>query len=560
MTLTKRGTKGAPITAQEHDDNLDHVMARANHTGTQLASSISDLTAAVAAHSDVSAAKAKLNLMTVTSLVNLDQMAARVNGLDAAVVLRGSWDASVGTFPGGGTAQAGDSWVISVAGTVDSVAFQVGDRVLALVDNASTTTYGTAWLKLDYTDRVSSVVGQTGTITKAALLAALNVEDGAEVNPTGNEIATLLDSFLGSSDWRQDQSSASRKLYPSDLLRGAYQLQVPLDLNADTFADTIAANAVAKYEIAGIYEVTADGNAVRFRADVNAPVLSGGSTRPRNERRQANGNGSGTAFDCTSTSAFQVYLGRARVTQVPGTKPDVAFMQLKYASGAQEFLIKTAAGNLILDDQVGGSVTLMSGYTLGDWVNVICIVGNSRAVFLIGCPDGTQVSVSVPVSGTGYFKDGCYTLANASEGTGYGQTEIFAGSGWFAMPAAAITGMINGIIGNDSWQGKKVAINAQTGTAYTAVLADAGKSVTMDNAAANVFTIPANASVAFEVGTIINVQRLGAGATTIQAAAGVTLNGVTPGSAPIQARYTSASLKKIGTNTWTIEGNIGTVV
>jgi len=43
MTLVKRSTKGAPLTIAEHDGNLDHVLDRANHTGTQLAATISDL-------------------------------------------------------------------------------------------------------------------------------------------------------------------------------------------------------------------------------------------------------------------------------------------------------------------------------------------------------------------------------------------------------------------------------------------------------------------------------------------------------------------------------------
>lgn len=120
------------------------------------------------------AEKTKLGHITVTQAVDLDTIETRVNELDAAVVLKGSWDASAGTFPGGGTAQAGDSYIVSVAGTVDGVDFEVGDRIVAILDNASTATYANNWLKLDYTDKVSSVAGKTGVVT-------LDANDVAEV-------------------------------------------------------------------------------------------------------------------------------------------------------------------------------------------------------------------------------------------------------------------------------------------------------------------------------------------------------------------------------------------
>lgn len=97
----------------------------------------------------------------------LQYLGSAVAALDQAVVLKGSWDASAGTFPGSGSAQAGWSYVVSVDGTVDSVEFTAGDRIVAITDNASTTVYASNWLKLDYTDRVSSVAGRTGGVTLA---------------------------------------------------------------------------------------------------------------------------------------------------------------------------------------------------------------------------------------------------------------------------------------------------------------------------------------------------------------------------------------------------------
>lgn len=144
----------------------------------------------------------KSDRISVTQPVDLDAIEARVNQLDAAVVLKGTWDAATGSFPGGGTAQAGESWIVSGAGNVNGVDFTVNDRIIAIADNASAATFAANWHKADYTDVVSSVVGLTGAIQKTNLLAALNVQDGAQVNPTNAAIVAAINSQLGGTGWQ----------------------------------------------------------------------------------------------------------------------------------------------------------------------------------------------------------------------------------------------------------------------------------------------------------------------------------------------------------------------
>lgn len=95
-------------------------------------------------------------------------------------------------------------------------------------------------------------------------------------------------------------------------------------------------------------------------------------------------------------------------------------------------------------------------------------------------------------------------------------------------------------------------VNAQSGN-YTPILSDANTvTVDMTSASANTFTIPTNASVAFVVGNTLTVFRSGAGVTTIQATAGVTLNGTSGGSKTINAQYQGVLLQKKATDTWYI--------
>ena len=99
-----------------------------------------------------------------------------------------------------------------------------------------------------------------------------------------------------------------------------------------------------------------------------------------------------------------------------------------------------------------------------------------------------------------------------------------------------------------------VAINAQTAS-YTAVLTDDGKLITMSNASANNFTVPPNSSVAFGIGTQLNIAQLGAGQTTIVAGSGVTLNSAGT-KLKLSAQYAVATCVKTDTNTWFVVGSL----
>jgi len=143
---------------------------------------------------NVSTDGTKIDYITVTQAVNLDEMETDIAALANGMVYKGDWDASSGSFPSG--AQTGWFYYVSVAGTVDSVSFNVGDNLVATTDGASTSTYASNWSKHDQTDAVQAVVGLTGSISKSGLLSALNVEDGADVTDATNVTAAgaLMDS------------------------------------------------------------------------------------------------------------------------------------------------------------------------------------------------------------------------------------------------------------------------------------------------------------------------------------------------------------------------------
>ena len=116
-------------------------------------------------------------------------------------------------------------------------------------------------------------------------------------------------------------------------------------------------------------------------------------------------------------------------------------------------------------------------------------------------------------------------------------------------------------IAYDYAAGSKITTQAQTGTTYTFVLSDADqKLVTASNAAAQTYSIPTNASVAFAIGTVINIIQIGAGQVTIQAVTSGTTtvlsNGGTAAAPKLRGQYSAASLIKVATDVWYVVGDI----
>jgi hypothetical protein len=84
--------------------------------------------------------------------------------------------------------------------------------------------------------------------------------------------------------------------------------------------------------------------------------------------------------------------------------------------------------------------------------------------------------------------------------------------------------------------------------------------VTASNAATQTYSIPTNGSVAYGIGTIINIIQIGAGQVTINAVTpgttAILSTGATAASPKLRAQYSAASCIKVGTDTWYVVGDI----
>lgn len=101
--------------------------------------------------------------------------------------------------------------------------------------------------------------------------------------------------------------------------------------------------------------------------------------------------------------------------------------------------------------------------------------------------------------------------------------------------------------------------NVQTGTTYTLALSDIGKVVQGNHATGITITIPPVATIAFPVGTVIEIFGRGAGTTTIAAPA-VALNSMTNtgdiASFVLPHRYSLVRLWQRATDVWVMSGNV----
>jgi len=95
---------------------------------------------------------------------------------------------------------------------------------------------------------------------------------------------------------------------------------------------------------------------------------------------------------------------------------------------------------------------------------------------------------------------------------------------------------------------------------YTAVIGDSyQKLVPMNKATGVAFKIPTNASVAFPVGTVLNILNKGAGTVTISAVTSGTTSIISAGgtsASPTLGSYKMAACVKVATDTWYVVGGI----
>ena len=98
-------------------------------------------------------------------------------------------------------------------------------------------------------------------------------------------------------------------------------------------------------------------------------------------------------------------------------------------------------------------------------------------------------------------------------------------------------------------------INTQTGTTYTLVLGDAGRTIDIANASSITLTVPPHSSVAFPTGTRIDLVAAGAGIVTVAEGSGVTVNSKED-LLKLTGQWSAATLIQRAEDSWVLIGDL----
>jgi hypothetical protein len=112
------------------------------------------------------------------------------------------------------------------------------------------------------------------------------------------------------------------------------------------------------------------------------------------------------------------------------------------------------------------------------------------------------------------------------------------------------------LVGGTTSASAALAFNAQTGTTYTLVAADAeNKLVTLSNASDITLTVPPSV---FTTGQQINIAQIGAGQVTLAQGAGVTITstGASASAPKCRVQYSAATVICTASNTFLVVGDL----
>ena len=217
--------------------------------------------------------------------------------------------------------------------------------------------------------------------------------------------------------------------------------------------------------------------------------------------------------------------------------------------------VLTSAGASVPTWTTGGTVSSASVVSANGFAGTVATATTTPAITLTtsisGVLKGNATAISAAVAGTDYVSPtGTETLTNKTLTSPTLTTPVLGTPSSGTLSSCTVDG-------TDAVGFRNIPINSNS-AAYTAVLADSGKVIYHPDTDANArtFTIPANASVAYALGTAITFINMTAAVVTIAITTDTMYlsSAGTTGSRSL-ARYGSATAIKMTSTTWLISGS-----
>jgi hypothetical protein len=532
-------------------------LARANHTGTQTASTVSDFDTQVrTSRLDQMAAPTAalpLNAQKITGLadpidaqdaVTLNYITTEKGAVNGIASLDGS-----GLVP---TAQLPALAITNTSVVASQVAMlaltaEIGDIAVRTDLNKSfilTATPSTSlanWQELlTPTDSVLSVDGNTGVVSLS----------GTYLNKTTGQLLGNLDA---------NSFTVSGLAAPVSSADAATKVYVDAVAGSATAAAASAAAAASSYD------------------DFDDRYLGPKATPPTVDN-DGNPLGTGALYWNTVTSEMYAWTGSAwgsisstaaiyryrfiaagGETSVSGT--DALSQTLAYLPGKEQvylngvLLIRTT--DYTATD--GTSITGLAALVVSDILEIITFTAFSLVTAIentiIDAKGDLIVGTAADTVGRLAVGTDTYILsANSAEATGLQ---------WIANDTGDIEGVVTGtdsglsggVTSGTATLRLKLEFDAETGTTYTLVAGNLNQLVTLNNASPITLTVPPSV---FSAGDVINIAQIGAGQVTLAEGAGVTITstGATADAPELRAQYSAASIICTAADTFLVVGDI----
>jgi hypothetical protein len=508
-----------------------------------------------------------------------------------------------------GTTGAGESYVCNTVGTIT---FGTTNITFVQISSAQIYSAGTG-LTLTGTQFSLSNVGTAATYGSASQVPVFTTNAQGQVTSVTNTNIAIAGTAITSGTVAVAYGGTGQTTYTDGQL-----LIGNSSGNTLAKATLTAGTGIAITNGAGSITVAATNNGTVTSVDVSGgttglttsggPITGSGTITLAGTLAVTNGGTGGTTQSAARTGLGATTIGANLFTLTnPGAVTFPRFNADNTVSSLSDSAFRTAIG------AGTGSVTSVAGTGSVNGITLSGTVTSSGNLTLGGTLSGvslsTQVTGTLPVAngGTGQttYTNGQLLIGNTTGGTLAKATltastgiSITNGAGSITIAATnngtvtsvSGTGSVNGITlsgtvtssgnltlggsitslgtpssgtlsnctvdGTDAVGFRNTPINSQS-AAYTLVLADSGKTIfhPISDNNARTFTIPANASVAYPIGTVVTFVNLVNTVTIAINSDTMYLSGSGSTGSRTLAAYGMASAVKVASTTWVISGN-----
>lgn len=278
----------------------------------------------------------------------------------------------------------------------------------------------------------------------------------------------------------------------------------------------------------------------------------------------------GTALEEAITGTVDVSFSSADVTltltdtNATQTARNLRLNLTGTSGGARNLIVPAIEKLYIVNNGLADAVTVKNSTGTGIAVpagKTMLVFNNAtNVVDVTTYLTSLTLGSALPVASGG---SGAATLTGVLKGNGTSAFTAATAGTDFVAPGGALGTPSSGTLTNCTADGtdavgfRNVPVNSQS-AAYTAVLADSGKAILHPSTDANArtFTIPANASVAYPLGTVLTFINMTSQAVTVAITSDTMyLAGTGTTGSRTLAQYGMATAIKMTSTTWIISGS-----